>query len=686
MFEWNFNFQMGKQSKKKRSSKQAKKLSSKNNENNGIVSKIEHNDPKIRDATLSALAVTIFQNKKIVDTKVVTAVLQRIAIDRDLNAACGAAGCVLNYLNSNNGKLLTTIIEQLVVKCDVLTIVFNHLTKSSDISSSNLLGLVLEILCIIIEQGSEDLVYRKLTNNKNTDSWGILFPLLLRSESHHLEDCCTNAARALHALLDGDNLLDTSLLRNVHINLVCQEIVDKVLSNPSFSPKARLHACGIIVALHLQIQQYNSTTSSLRNIIPSQVLVVLKDQLKYDLSVASNLIRNVQKARLKADEDIEDKNIEQSIEESIKIKNENARDIARRLKEQKKSRKKCKQQENDELRTGIVESHAVANNHNDNDTDMEDSTTGPGCGKDLQEDLRTALKSWEDMAQTLKLTLEIIANMCVTLQNESIDEDSYHSKNSLTSKNELSQQVNDSCVLENALVVFDVLRNQLSTTIINEEGIKLDLMELCGKCAACIGNIISNSPSNENDITIWRSLASALSCQNKNEVMTGDITSAMFNVLQNCAKQIESYDLNILLTTMQNGDTESRQNVAAMLGFLCSTQPHPTEVNDLVCQQLLSTLISSDKYDKNELVVINEVLCAVMDIYGQDMNNVHNKIFDKYDVLAILIRTENAFKENIQIYQKQFMRDCDHSGLDYELLKETSFNLKRFIKYKQKSI
>jgi hypothetical protein len=63
-----------------------------------------------------------------------------------------------------------------------------------------------------------------------------------------------------------------------------------------------------------------------------------------------------------------------------------------------------------------------------------------------------------------------------------------------------------------------------------------------------------------------------------------------------------------------------------MLGLLCSSEPHPKQVNEKVCGGLLRLLQSSSCS-----MVMCEVFNALMDMYGDDG---HVEVFESLDALG----------------------------------------------------
>jgi len=71
-----------------------------------ILRKIRHSDARIRDATLSALSVTLLSNnnERRLSNDILRALSERITVDTDSSSAVAAAGCLLNCVQSSDAN------------------------------------------------------------------------------------------------------------------------------------------------------------------------------------------------------------------------------------------------------------------------------------------------------------------------------------------------------------------------------------------------------------------------------------------------------------------------------------------------------------------------------------------------------------------------------------------------------
>ena len=705
---------MGKQSRRSRKHKQKQSNtnnhtndnSSSNNNTPGIIGKIQHNDAKIRDATLSALAVTLFQTNnttcttKLIDKSIVTAVLQRIALDTDVNSACAASGCILNYLG-NKANLAQT--KQLMEQCDAVTLLLHRLNHpdtnnhtNANSNNAQLVSLILDIMCILIEQGSEELVHQYFLKDNNC-CWNVLFPLLISAND---ENCRVGAARALHALLDG-----TTHAAIINVNDVngimdrCQMIQNQIIKNGNCHSKARLHACGIVMLL-LRSLQHSKDTCMYIDII-KDILSVLAQYMDYNIDIASALAHRVHCTMEIMALEEEDEVMEKNVAEDIKRKGESAKDIARRQKDQKQQKQQVDTTDmEDEPESLEAETSSSLAHNNDDDSK-------PKYGKDVLYDYEKALSSWQAAVQPLKLALEVCTNVfcndeaegnggdnntledwasddedkmelvaaTTTTQSNSLSSSSSHSQSTLLFLNSLTVEKAIECgMLDRVMLVFESLLKPLKISNDIPIEVTTDLMDLRGKCAACIANIVLNNVNNNVEVAlikIWRTLVCSLDVVDGFYEASDDVSCAMLAMIQSSevvTKSIHKTDLELILRVLSSNKTpQTRQNAATMLGYLCAA-PHSREVDELVCKQLVLSL-----QNDASIMVANEVLCAIMDVYGND--DAHNDVFTAHHVLTILQKHLGVFKRQIS----------DYNGADTDLflLKETALNTKRFIKYMQ---
>jgi hypothetical protein len=122
----------------------------------------------------------------------------------------------------------------------------------------------------------------------------------------------------------------------------------------------------------------------------------------------------------------------------------------------------------------------------------------------------------------------------------------------------------------------------------------------------------------------------------------------------------------------KTGDAAIQRDAATMLGILCN-EVHPDEINAKVCTALLSVL----SFSSTNVMVRNEILNVLMDVYGDD--ELYAKVFEQKDVLGHFQQSLPVFRRDI----KEMERRDDATREDTEIWRETALNTSRFIKYKK---
>jgi hypothetical protein len=119
--------------------------------------------------------------------------------------------------------------------------------------------------------------------------------------------------------------------------------------------------------------------------------------------------------------------------------------------------------------------------------------------------------------------------------------------------------------------------------------------------------------------------------------------------------------------------TDARRDCVALLGILCS-EPHPSVVNDMVCDAFLSVLAREDE----EVAIISEILDVIMDVYSADDvdEGNHEATFRQKNVLGALKAILPNFKRRITLERGKVDAES------FEMLMECALNTKRFIAYK----
>ena len=123
--------------------------------------------------------------------------------------------------------------------------------------------------------------------------------------------------------------------------------------------------------------------------------------------------------------------------------------------------------------------------------------------------------------------------------------------------------------------------------------------------------------------------------------------------------------------------SDIQKDAIGIIGML-SSEPHPSTVNEHICEAFLTLL---QRAETTATAVIGEVLNALMDIYSADEGdaNNHEGVFRSKDVLG-------AFQKSVPIFKKKIRGHETKGKVDYEeveFLKEIGLNATRFIRYKK---
>lgn len=673
--------------------KQSRKAPRKNREKNpptplkaGPVSKIKSHDAKIRDATLSALSITIFSGSGTVPTDILKAVLERAAIDTDPSAGCNAAGCILNYINSVEDDRVSKAHVNELIQCDVVTVILTRLKQNEDVCSWNLRSILLDVLCALVEQSSDVVDRISVSDDAVHCLTGYLEASSACADDATRINCLVATSRTVHTMLDNNvTLLHRILAKNQNNGNDSIQKLMALVQDGGCPAKARLHCAGSLITVyqllqfHTDLKQQYEATSSVSNFekaLVSTILPVLCQYVDYRPDIAAALISRVQAAQTAALSEENDAKVEAEIQETIQGKNESARAIARKQKDMK----------------------YIAKEQVDEVTKAKAQPTA-GHGTDYKQDLTKAIEAWKNAVQPLKLALEVATNLCACDDEQQKDED-YTMWESDDEENmeQLAQDMNtnkSNTQVRPAAAMFDyvvscglpervrcVLGSLLQPLNVNlnddSEVVQRDLIELLGKCGACIGNVAINLSSWQDQpkngihlIEVWRALGQCTSKVDSHDEASAEVSGAMTAILRYRAELVSAVgqeELTLILNMLQNAScAETRQNAASMLTSLC-TSPHSQEVDALVCQQLVLSL----QHDPSVLVV-GEVLCAIMDIYGNE-EVCFNAVFNEKNVLPELQACLPSFRRRI---------GGNNNSFDSALLKETALNVKRFIKYKQ---
>eukprot|EP00978_Attheya_sp_CCMP212_P012696 scaffold31773_cov62-Attheya_sp.AAC.4 len=119
--------------------------------------------------------------------------------------------------------------------------------------------------------------------------------------------------------------------------------------------------------------------------------------------------------------------------------------------------------------------------------------------------------------------------------------------------------------------------------------------------------------------------------QSPTAIGAGGLSNTIKNSLRsrpNLRTNIGSSDLDLILNLLtKTGDAAIQHDAATMLGILCN-EVHPDEIIAKVCTALLSVL----SFSSINVMVRNEILNVLMDVYGDD--ELYAKVFEPKDVLG----------------------------------------------------
>jgi hypothetical protein len=344
-------------------------------------------------------------------------------------------------------------------------------------------------------------------------------------------------------------------------------------------------------------------------------------------------------------------------------KKEPARSIARRLKQQKDGSSSMDEEDNDD-----------AGNLSKDRIDMQDTW-------------EKSLAEWEDHAvRPLQLALEITANL-TSLPPLNEDEDEEMMMMMMTEEERTLPENIVKLVVEHHLAdrLQQIMRqlavlNRYASSNDVPQVVRDSIADLQCKASVGLGHCLANVSAWYPSVSLWIDMKGAMTVDG---AVLDAITSTMVVALrswQSIRAQIQQQDLNELLSLLTSTESSTvARNVISMLGILCSAESHPAEVNEKVCQTLLSVSSSSNMTtttrETPSAMVMAEVLNALMDIYGDDDR--HPAVFASLDVLGHFQRSLPLLKQRIRT------EELTRSSSNEEIAgwKESAMNAARFIDY-----
>jgi hypothetical protein len=696
---------MGKQSKRKSKGKNkqgtaggddAKALT--------LVQRLRHSDPRTRHAALAALSTTVLdaesltkaaQNNKKFPVDLLQAIRDRV-MDKDLECAQAAAGCLANYISF--GATADSATEEITASWTIVLMerlkVCNERLQNKQTKQWWALSVqCLHALCSLIETNPQALSQLTAQNQALSTLLN-----LLEVGGRALEeaksvaaappvdvslqnDTTIYAARTLHSALD-DNV---ELLDQWKELSGAWDWLQASCTNQALPVACRLHCTGCLVTARL----LSENSEPLQTAVVSSVIPLLHSFLNLDAEQASSLVQDYVVCHKAWKEEEADDALEKEVIRSVNQRKESARAIARRQKEMRDQKEKLKKAMKREDK--IDEMKEVVDDE-DADGDMDDDDNGGGKAAPKNEDGREALekarKTWHNTLTPLELALEITANLTSLgptmlldddMEDMDMDGDWGPDQEAMLAKQQqgmedgggelspmdvaLAQAVVTAQIPARLVALLKTACQPLADDVLQD--VKDDMEALQSKTGACLGNCTSENFPNWTD-GLLQELRTALQASNGNHSIANAMAAAL-KARSAIRKQCQPSDLELLLQLASSASPCQKEAVES-LGILCSMEDHPEDVNRKVCSALMA--ITSKKS-----AVINEVLIALMDIYGED--DCHPQVFEAINVLNYFQQTGPSFKQLIQCD-----RD-DASEEELEVWKETALNASRFVSYKK---
>lgn len=435
-------------------------------------------------------------------------------------------------------------------------------------------------------------------NNNISNSKGTMKQWIAtkENESNTIADVVTYAARTIHSSCDDNPTFLSSLWNTPSSNssmssssslLDGWKTIVSSITNTSLPTLTRIHCSGIVIlarqaqsagmgrpATIISSPSSSATTttttppslSELTDIVTTQALPLLSTCTMYNPSIASALYNRISITHAHLMKEREDEAMEANVIRAVTERKESARLIARRQKMMKEDRKRQKLEEREKEKEQEKNDDSAMDEDKDDNQDKgkgENANVereGGGSGGDdgnnndgdsnknldiLEDQYDKAVNAWKSACLPLKLSVEVIANLCVSETDDYDDGDvggnypddgdddmAWDSDEeerlmleqkamgmgmgAVTSKEEVAfrNQVVSSGVADRVLAVFGtILLSLMNGTTCSGEGGKNavgadgaptnrhptihplameDLMEVLGKCSICLGNAACN--------------------------------------------------------------------------------------------------------------------------------------------------------------------------------------------------
>ena len=643
-------------------------------------------------------------------------------------------------------KCALTIMEQYSIQSLALHVLCGIIesTAANNESSSILYHQKTQFLSTILRSflvGTE--MITALNNPNESTANNQITPLMKRTlatkenQSNIISDVVTYSARSMHSACD-DNPTFMASLQSAEQGW---NNVIAAISNATLPTLARLHCCGITIVA----RQINPT---LAPIVIEKSLPLLSQFTLYSSDIAMALHKEVSVAQEELMKQKQDENMENDIIRVVDKRKESARTIARRQKELKKEREAKNKADADTA--AAMETDATAKSMGGD----EDKEIVDGMGDEenqakieAEEKFEKALNGWKNACLPLKLSVEIITNMCSIATgvegdndisqfagDDDMDDmgwDSDQEEKLLAgaqgnpmafdvSKDDqhFFRQVVSAEVPDRVLAVFGsifatLVQSGTKNETIHQE-ILDDLTEVLGKCSICLGNVACSLQhswkSDEQDaVSMWNDFRRCLVTTRDNTVngnipisviaATLSTMGAMLRFRPSLVKSVSEPDLDLILSFV----LMEASPINAASSTDSKNPEYHLSISDIQKEAIgmLGILCSETHPDQiNEKIctvfltiftrlntttsdVICEVLNALMDMYSSDEGDANN-----HEGVFRKKGVLDAFQKTVPNFKRKIRDEGKKEGIGYEEVEfwnETALNATRFIKYKKQN-
>jgi len=645
-----------------------------------------------------------------------------------LHALCGIVeGTATNnesssILHHQRNEFLSTVMRSFLLASEIIQALSAATTTAGSSSAEN---------------GSSD-----MNGNK------MLMIATKENQSNIISDVVTYALRTIHSSCDENVELLTSLLSMKGASGDVFQCIISSISNTSLPALARIHCCAIVILSRKIIASSSSVVKSveeLQQLLVTQVLPLLSQFTLYSTDIASALYARVKETHEKLLQEKTDASMEKEIMHMVDKRKESARLIARRQKVMKKEQKEQKEKEKMEAESAVTDNSMDAEGADaEAQEKAEKEAVAAAAAEEMEDQYDKAINAWKNACLPLKLSVEVIANMCVSGDNDpysagggkgGLDDDmawdsdeeerhfdeqhQQHQGIEMSKEDEaFFNQVADSGVLDRVLAVFGGIllslmnsKNDAEVQSIHPLAVE-DLVEVVEKCSICLGNAACNLPAwkkNESDVTsIWHDFMQCLKAvkcdpsSNTPNIPFAAIASilstmgAFLRFRTALVKCVNEQDLNLILSfvtmeitatpkddnsKMQNADMTAIEDLQKdAIGMLGILCSEPHP--DEVNDKICNSFLTTlHRHQSTTTTVMNEILISLMEMYSSDEGDPNN-----HEQVFKSRDVLGSFQKIIPMFKRKIREGEKMDGIsfdDIELWRETAVNAGRFVKYKK---